>query len=151
QRKLVVVLDEPHCVEHRANVDDLFGRRDAETHAASHLIQQLGDLTIPVAEKAERREQGRTIGGNIRQLRLELAYRMCFVEAEYLLRRVGSVAEAVPYLALFVLVAAEQQLTIAVGSGDQCDNGFRLRKSRQVIKITVVPKRKQRVAIARDL
>ena len=75
---------------------------------------------------------------------------MRFVEAEDLLCGVGSVAKAIPDFAFFVLVAAEQHVAIAVGSRDQCDDRFGFGKSRQIVKVAVVPKRKERIAIARD-
>ena len=75
---------------------------------------------------------------------------MRFVEAENLLRGVGSVTKSIPDLALFVLVAAEQHVTIAVRSRNQRDDRFGFGKSRQIVKVAVVPKREERIAIARD-
>src|SRR5262245_22070519 len=76
---------------------------------------------------------------------------MRLVEAEDLARRIGTVAEAVPYLALFVLLAAEQQMPIAVGIRDQRDRRFGLGKPGHVIEITVVTERVIRIAVARHL
>ena len=64
---------------------------------------------------------------------------MRLVEAEDLLRRIGTVAEAVPDLALLVLLAAEQDVPVAVGPGDQRDDRLRLGKAGQVVEIAVVP------------
>ncbi len=75
---------------------------------------------------------------------------MRLVEIEDLLCGVGSVAKAVPNFALLAFVATEQDVPIAVGPRNQCDDRFGFRESRQVIEIAVVAKREQRVAIARD-
>src|SRR5207249_12264362 len=96
------------------NVDDFIRRHHTGPDAAPYFIQYLGDVPIPIAEQADRRKQCGAIGGDVGQFCFELSDRMRFVEAENLLRGVGSVTKSVPDLALFVLVAAEQHVTIAV-------------------------------------
>ena len=93
---------------------------------------------VPRREQAERRVQRRLVGREIGQHRVELGDRMRRVEAEDFARGVGTVAKAVPDLALRVLLAAEQDLPVAVGAGDEHDHRFGLRKPRQVVRIAVV-------------
>jgi hypothetical protein len=120
------------------------------SNAAADLIQNLGDVPIPIAEQTDRRKQCGPVRGNVGQFGFELSDRVRFVEAENLLRGIGTVAEAIPDLALFVLVTAKQDMAIAVRTGDQGDDRFRLGKSRQIVKVAVISKRKERVAIARN-
>ena len=82
---------------------------------------------------------------------LDRADGMRLVESENLPRRIGPVAKAVPDLPFLVLLAAEEHLPIAVGTGDQRDHRLGFRKSRQVIEIAVRSVRKERVAVARNL
>ena len=144
------IFDESHCVERCTNVDDFVRRRHTGSHAAADFVQNIGDVPIPIAEQADRSKQRGAVRGNVGQFGFELSDRMGFVEAENLLRGVGSVAKAIPDLALFVLVAAEQHVAIAVGVRDQSDDRFGFGKSRQIVEIAVVSKRKERVAIARN-
>ena len=87
-------------------------------------------LPVPRLEQAERRVQRGPVGREVGQPRVELGDRMRLVEAEDLARRVGAVAKAVPDLALLVLLAAEQDVAVAVGSGDERDDRLGLRESR---------------------
>ena len=99
----------------------------------------------------QRRVQRRPVRGEVRQDPVELGDRARLVEAEDLARGVGAETKAVPDLALLVLVAAEQDLPVAVGPGDQRNDRFRFGKAGQVIEIAVVPVREMRVAVAQRL
>ena len=152
QLQLVLVLHETQRVERLPHVDDFLRCRDAGSRPATNFVQQVGDLLVPWSEKPERREQRRLVGGEIRQHRVELGDCMRLVETEDFARSVRPVAKTIPDFAFRVLVAAEQNVAIArwtVLAGNQGDDRLRLRKSGDIVEITVVAVRIKRIAVAR--
>src|SRR4030095_13243872 len=92
-------------------------------------------------EKSERRVQRRLVGREVRQCAIELRDRVSFVETENFAGSVRAVTKAIPDFALLVLFAAEQDVTIGVGTvgaRDERDHGLRLGKTRDVMEIAVV-------------
>ena len=85
------------------------------------------DLSIPIPEEAERREQRRAIRRHVRQLLAQRGNRVRFVEAEDFTRGVGAVPESVPDLPLLIALAAEEHVPVTVRTGQQRDHrlGFR--------------------------
>jgi len=151
QFELMLVLHETQGVERLADIDDFLRRGDSRACASADLVQKPRDFLVPGSEQAERREQRRLIGGEIRQHVVELGDCVRLVEAENFARRIGPITKAVPNFSFGVLVAAEQNVTIACGAvlaGDQRDDRLRLRKSGNIMEIAVVAVRVKRVAVA---
>ncbi len=73
-----------------------------------------------------------------------------YVEAEDLARSVGAVTEAVPDLALRVLVAAEQHLSriASLACGNEDDDRLGFRKTGEVVEMAVRPIGIVRVGVA---
>ena len=135
--QLLLILVQAHRGQRRPYVNHGFRRSDARADASAHLVEHDGDCIVPTTVEAQRGIQRRTIGRQVRELCRKIADRIGLVETEDFAGRVRPVAEAVPYLALGVLVAAEQDLLRIplVGTGEQHHDGLRLRKTGHVIEV----------------
>jgi hypothetical protein len=109
QRELLAVLDEPHRVERAAHIDDLVGGRHPVRTRARTSFRQLRDLR---SQSANRPSGVNTAGlSAARSGKRVLSSPIgCVSSKPNTSRALGSVAKAVPDLALLVLLAAEQQV-----------------------------------------
>ena len=146
--QFVRILDQPHVVEHGAHVGNRGGRGHTIAHLGTHRVKPTQHPRIPRLVAAEVTTQLRLIGQQIRHARIELAYRMAFVEAEYLARLLRTVPKSIPDFALDILVAAKQH-TLRLVSRDYHQHGLGLDKTGQIIKIAVVAVGIMRIAVAR--
>ena len=133
----------------RAHVDHRVGRRDAGAHALAHLVQQVGDLAVPVAEQAERREQrraGRRRGraARARARRSDAPRRSRRSRARRRARSGSRPRSRAPRSS-----RGRTARAVAVVAGDQRDHRVGLGEAGQVVEIAVVAVRIERVAVAR--
>ena len=149
-RELVIVLDQPHRVERHAQIADLGGRSDAGAGERTDVVQPAHDARVPGRVHARRVVQRRLVRKELRQLRVELGDRIRLVEAERLARRLRAVAEALPQLALRMLLAAEED-RLRARARDQHQHRLGLGKSGEVIEIAVEAVEVIAVAVAHPL
>ena len=149
-RELVVVLDQPHLVERDAHVADLGRRGDAGAGLRAHVVQPAHDARVPGRVHARRVVERGLVRDELRQLCVELADRVRLVEAERFARRLGAVAEAVPQLALRVLLAAEED-RLRRRARDEHQHRLGLGEAGEVIEIAVEAVEVVAVAVAHAL
>ena len=150
ERELVRVLDQAHLVDQRAHVLHALGRGDAGARLRAHRVQPAHRARVPVGVGAQRVVQRRLVLEQLGQRLVELVDRMRLVEAEALARRLRPVAEAVPDLALRVLLAAEQD-ALAARAGDDHQHRFGLGEAGEVVEVAVEAVGIVRVAVAHAL
>ncbi|MCY1291369.1 hypothetical protein D9M70_405550 [compost metagenome] len=109
------VLEQPHLVKHRADIDRHRRRGHAGTALHAHGVEPAAHLHVGAGRLGQRVSDLRAVGQQRRQRRVDLFDRMRLVEAERGARPFGAVAETVPDLALLVLGAAEQDAAVGIG------------------------------------
>ena len=148
--ELAFILEQPHCRERSTDVDHRLRRRDARAHAATDFVQRRSGRVIPSGVESERGVNRTLVTGPVGELGAKLGYRIRFVKPEDFARGVGTIAKAVPDFALRVLVPAKKDLLRVAfrRAGNKNNNRFGLRKTAQVVKMTVRPVRIMGIGVA---
>src|ERR1700694_87178 len=148
--ELAVILEEPHCRERSTDVDHRLRRRDTRAHAATHFVQRRRGRVVPRGIESERGINRTLVTGPVGELGAKLGYRIRLVKPEDFARGVGTIAKAVPDFALRVLVPAKKDLLRVAfrRAGNKNNNRFGLRKTAQVVKMTVRPVRIMGIGVA---
>ena len=105
---LVRVLDQPHLVEHGAQVALLFGAQRAVAHARAHLVEPAADPRLQPLMDREGIPDRVAVFQQLGQLRVEFADRMRRIDAQRRRRGFGAQPIAVPDFALQVLGRAKR-------------------------------------------
>ena len=107
--ELVRVLDQAHVVDQRAHVLHALGRGDAGAHACAHRVQPAHDARVPLGIEAHRVVQRRPVFEQLGAIsRSSAPIGWASSKPKRSRARLGAVAEAVPDLALDILLAAEK-------------------------------------------
>ncbi len=147
---LVRILGQSHLVENAPQVADFVWCARAVAALGAHRIQCVGDSLVPVRVVTERVPERAAVGEQFGQHPFEAGNRIRLGKIESLTRRLGSVAEAVPGLALFVLFSAEQY-RFRLRATDENDHGIGFGKAAEIPEIAVEAVGIVRVPVAHAL
>src|SRR5450759_3022013 len=148
--QLPLVLVEPHRAERGPHVDHRLRRRNARAYPVTHVVQRRRGGIVPCGIKSERSVDRSLVARPVGELRGELGDRIRLVESEDFARGIGTISKTITDFALRVPVPAKQDLLrIAFClAGNKNDDRLGLRKTAQVVKMTVRPIRIVRIGVA---